>query len=373
MPFSFPGAEIQIHRILNRTARTMWECLAGRRLQKLRREGRFGFMVSSGKPQLNISGYHEARTSDGSRVAYESSVEREGPILSDQEIEFFREQGFLSRPLPIAREELANIKGTLEDLFKTRAGENEGAYTQKINSSGNMNSVTASEILNPVNYAPSLRKTKCFQNALKIAKQLLGNQAFCFFDFAVLKKPSVGVATPWHQDEAFRDPQFESNEVTVWVPLQDVDVYNGCMQFVPGSQRAGVLRHDSPNHDLSSTALECVDSFDHTTAVPCPLPAGGCTIHHPRTLHGTGPNLSDAPRLAYIMVFTLPLKLTNKSQNFVWLEQKRVVASSRKRRWMRRGGLFITVWRRMRRGELIKNSALSYAVKRTSRILRKAP
>jgi hypothetical protein len=38
------------------------------------------------------------------------------------------------------------------------------------------------------------------------------------------------------------------------------------------------------------------------------------------------------------MVFCLLLKLAKKPQNYVWLEQKRVAALSKKRRWMRRGG-----------------------------------
>jgi ectoine hydroxylase-related dioxygenase (phytanoyl-CoA dioxygenase family) len=299
-------------------------------------------------------------------------MQPEEPSLRDADIEFFRDHGFLSVPSSTTAEEIAKIKSTLLELFEKRSGENEGAYTDKIQRSGQVEVITASEILNPVNYVPWLRKTQCFRNALKMAKQLLGEDASCFFDFAVLKKPAIGSATPWHQDEAFRDPGFESNEVTVWVPLQDVRMDNGCMQFIPRSHLRGILTHDSPNHEVASTALECVDAFDESTAVVCPLTVGGCSIHHPRVLHGTAPNRSESPRLAYIMVFSLPLKLQKKRQHFVWLDQKRTTASARKRRWMRYGGGFITIWRRLRRGESVRFPALVYVFRRASRLLRKA-
>jgi hypothetical protein len=372
MRFPHPRAEIQIHRVLNRPAMSVRDCFDSLVLQDSQHASPFMPGLVSPKPQLNLSGVSiGTRVPERYGVVEAVSMRCEDPILCDQEVEFFREQGFLSRPSLTAPEEVAKIRSMLEELFKTRRGENEGTYSENIDASGDTKAVTASEILNPANYAPSLRKTKCFKNALKIAKQLLGDDAFCFFDFSVLKKPVIGVATPWHQDEAFRDPQFESNEVTIWVPLQDVDVDNGCMQFIPRSHRRGILGHDSPNHDLSSTALECVDFFDKTTAAPCPLPAGGCTIHHPRTLHGTGLNLRDASRLAYIMVFSLPRKLTNKARTFTWLEQKRTVAFVRKRRWMRRGGLLITIWRRVRRAEFVRDSAFRNVLKRTSRIFQK--
>ena len=70
------------------------------------------------------------------------------------------------------------------------------------------------------------------------------------------------------------------NEISIWMPLQPVDTSSGCLEFIPGSHRERVLRHASPSNDPRIHALMCVDNFDETKAVPCPLPAGGCTIHH---------------------------------------------------------------------------------------------
>jgi len=181
----------------------------------------------------------------------------------------------------------------------------------------------------------------------------------------------VGAPTPWHQDVAFRDPRFEYTEINMWVALQDVTAESGCLRYVPGSHSIPVLPHHSLNDDRTSQIFECVGNFDESTAVACPLPAGGCSIHLPGTLHSAGPNVSLTPRLAYIMVFGIAPKPAKEPQVYPWLDQKETPAQARKRRWMRRGGVFVTVWRRLRRGDLNSWQSAVYGLKRIARILRR--
>ncbi|MDB6042320.1 MAG: Deoxyhypusine synthase [Gammaproteobacteria bacterium] len=62
----------------------------------------------------------------------------------------------------------------------------------------------------------------------------------------ILKPAHQGGATPWHQDEAYRvAPDFDYRQVSIWVPLQDATLENGCMMYIPGSHRSGVLPHRS--------------------------------------------------------------------------------------------------------------------------------
>jgi ectoine hydroxylase-related dioxygenase (phytanoyl-CoA dioxygenase family) len=294
-----------------------------------------------------------------------------GLCLAAHQVRFFHDQGYLRLNALATPAEVSEIRHVLEGLFEGRVGENEGAYADLIAGADQVAEMSSPQILNPVNYAPSLRKTQCFKNALQVAKQLLGEDARCFFDLAILKKPRVGAATPWHQDEAFRDPRFEYKELTIWVALQEVMAQTGCLQFIPGSHKGPVLEHRSANNDCTSQALQCTASFDPTPAVACSLPSGGCTIHHQRTLHCAERNVSDAPRIAYIMTFGVTPRAAAEQRVFPWLNRKETPIQARKRHWMRRGGLFITVWRRLRRGDLTNWQAAVYAVKRSIRILRR--
>ncbi len=79
--------------------------------------------------------------------------------------------------------------------------------------------MSSPQILNPVNYVPQLHQTQCFKNALRMANSSW-EKSPAASSISILKKPKVGASTPWHQDEAFRDPNFEYKELTVWWPCR---------------------------------------------------------------------------------------------------------------------------------------------------------
>lgn len=318
-----------------------------------------------------ISGLAPRRATDLSPAPEVIHMLPESKQLTVPQIELLNATGFLSLDGITTREEIREIRAALQLLFDKRAGEKEGANLDFVAGDHDHAPKTAPQIINPANYYPKLRKTACFKNSLKIAKQLLGEEARCFFDLTIMKIPQVGAPTPWHQDVAFRDPRFKYTEINIWVALQDVTVDSGCLRYVPGSHTIPVLPHHSVNDDPTSQAFECVGSFDESAAVSCPLPAGGCSIHLPGTLHSAGPNVSANPRLAYIMVFGVAPVPAEKPQTFPWLDHKETPAQARKRRWMRRGGALITVWRRLRRGDLTGWQSAVYGVKRLARILRR--
>ena len=73
--------------------------------------------------------------------------------------------------------------------------------------------------------------------------------------------------------------------------MSDATVDNGCMWFVPGSHNHGLLPHrpvaegneESVYVDTDRIILghhvRMTDHVDQSQAKPCPVRAGGCTIH----------------------------------------------------------------------------------------------
>ena len=116
--------------------------------------------------------------------------------------------------------------------------------------------------------------------------------------------PGRGAATPWHQDQAYHDPTLSYRGLNFWMPLDDVTVDSGCLQFVPGSHKLDVLPHHSINHDPRIHGLEVNDPEQWASkSVPCSIPAGGATIHACYMLHYAEPNTSTRPRRAYTLTF----------------------------------------------------------------------
>jgi hypothetical protein len=165
------------------------------------------------------------------------------------------------------------------------------------------------EINEAIHFEPALRRTRVFLRCRELARRVLGVPVGYVFDHAIYKSPHNNMATAWHQDEAYNTQPIPLWAVHFWIPLQPVNVANGCMQFVPGSHRIGLLPHHvvhvRPGGPTASSvgATIATDSVDASQAVACPLEVGGATIHHPLTLHYTGPNQSDDCRRAWILHF----------------------------------------------------------------------
>lgn len=171
------------------------------------------------------------------------------------------------------------------------------------------------QVMNPSRDVPVFDENGALAAAREVAAALLGDDDVVrTFDMLIFKPPGHPHPTPWHQDLAYAGRPFAPAGATVawqtlqfWIALDDVDVENGCMHFVPRSPDAPLLPHRiaSGDPDDEGRLLEIVEPGAHLDlggAVPCPLPAGGATVHGFGTPHFTPPNRSaDRPRRAYIV------------------------------------------------------------------------
>ena len=280
------------------------------------------------------------------------SLSEPSVALSDDQIASFRQEGYLALPPIISEEDVAELREIIIGLFARKAGLDQGAYFNFAGAEEDKDAPNIPQIVAPQNFAARLRKSSFRRNADAIAKQLLGPRAVFHIDHTLCKPAHDGASTPWHQDEAFKDPRFDYREISFWMPLQPVDEVNGCMTFLPGSHQRGIYTHRTPGDDPRVHALECADGFDLADAVSCPLPAGGCTLHTGRTLHGAGPNRSDAPRYAYVLIFHLPAEPAKEPKHFPWLKNKDTARMKRTRQWLDRGGKYVNFWRVLRNKEL---------------------
>ena len=136
--------------------------------------------------------------------------------------------------------------------------------------------------------------------AAEFASSLLGAPVEFWYDQFLAKPPDEGARTPWHQDEAYWGRNLDERGITCWMPLHAVDETDGCMHFVPGAHRLGVLPHRSAD-DVQSDLLVC--EVDESAAVACPLALGDVTFHHGKMPHMTPPNRSDHWRRALTQHF----------------------------------------------------------------------
>ena len=251
--------------------------------------------------------------------------------LSDDEVAFFRHNGYLVIDALTTADEVAELRVIFDRLFAAQAGREEGNQYDLAGTDEDDRPARLPQIVNPISYAPELKEILFRANSTVVGKRLLGPDAEFQGEHAIVKPPAIGEAAPWHQDEAYWKGELAYDSLGVWLALQETNVDNGCMQFVPGSHNNDVLPHHTIGHDPRIHGLE-VDEVDTSTAVACPLPAGGATVHHCRTLHFTGPNRTGGTRRAYVHTWSAPYVQREVARDFYWQKTRKTTRDERRRR-----------------------------------------
>jgi len=269
------------------------------------------------------------------------------PLTAAQVAEFLR-QGFLVIETPfIPKSELEWCSKILMRMLESGQGRSEGRNLDLVARDGGEDT-TLPSVLQPSLYATELRNFSYRKTALAIAKQLLGPEADFAGDHTIFKPVHKGGPTPWHQDEAFREPGFEYDEISIWIAMTDSTIENGAMAYIPGSHLLGVLPHRLNGGAKEANTIECYTGFDPKTAAVRPIPAGAMIIHHGRTIHGASGNKTNTPRLAYILQYSMPVRISKVIREAPWLKHLRSAIRLRRKSFLLRGGILPELLRVLR-------------------------
>jgi phytanoyl-CoA hydroxylase len=136
--------------------------------------------------------------------------------------------------------------------------------------------------------------------------RLYGSQLFA-------KPAQVGTVVPLHQDMPYW-PFAPHELVSCWIALDDSKIENGCVRFIKGSHKLGILRHVPSGVQGNSLKLDderIAGLPEYTVEVP----RGSCVLHHCLTAHWSEPNRSPSPRRGLIMIYMSPrVQLTDPSK-----------------------------------------------------------
>jgi phytanoyl-CoA hydroxylase len=118
--------------------------------------------------------------------------------------------------------------------------------------------------------------------------------------------PTTGVvqlgATPWHQDNGVVNEEADDTDIiTVWFPLLDATIENGCLEVVPRSHTDGLLPHcPASATNRSGFGVHIKEQHFHSeNAVPLPMKRGDALFMTRRTIHSSLSNNSDHVRWSF--------------------------------------------------------------------------
>ena len=126
-----------------------------------------------------------------------------------------------------------------------------------------------------------------------IATALMEGDAKLYLPFSAVKSPGGGGAFHFHQDNQYT--KFDGPGINLWVALVPMTEENGCLSMVPYSHYLGTL------HPVAGTNHN--SGLEPTVRVPVPMDAGDVVAFSRLTVHGSGKNLTDTPRVAYAVQY----------------------------------------------------------------------
>ena len=230
-------------------------------------------------------------------------------ILTEVDVVSWKRDGFLVRQTFADTSDLALLRAAFDEVLEAHAPGDRmvGGVTR--------------QVMVPSDTHPVFSDNPLLDRGREIVRQLSGQKGEVprTFDMLIHKPAGHPHETPWHQDMSYAGmptapagtPPLEGL-LQFWVPLDDVDEENSCMQFVPGHHQKPLLPHvvASGDRDDSGRLLAIDDPSAHldlSTRVVAEMPAGGVTVHGYCTPHYTGPNRTiDRPRRAYIFNLATP-------------------------------------------------------------------
>jgi ectoine hydroxylase-related dioxygenase (phytanoyl-CoA dioxygenase family) len=156
----------------------------------------------------------------------------------------------------------------------------------------------------------AFRRFACDSALPEVAASLLASDTVALYEDSVLvKEPGSPYRTEFHTDAAYFHIAGDQ-ACTFWVPLDEVSVDTGAVQYVKGSHRwdrrfrPHLFTRTDPIPGTEGEEVPDVWSDPDLQAllVGFHVAPGDVVVHHYRTLHGAGANTSDATRRRAISV-----------------------------------------------------------------------
>lgn len=221
--------------------------------------------------------------------------------LTDGQVAFYEEQGYLSGVKMFDEAQVERLRAELSELLSPVHPARALWYEFHMNESTDPSRVLFHAL-------GAWRIAKGFHDLLwnprftVPASQLLGGAVRFWHDQLFCKPARHGGVVAWHQDYSYWTRTTPLAHLTCWAGLDDSTRENGCVQYVPGSHRWPDLPVTGLTGDMD--AIQSVLTDEQRAMfkpVAIELKAGEASFHHPRMIHGSYANSTERPRRATVV------------------------------------------------------------------------
>jgi ectoine hydroxylase-related dioxygenase (phytanoyl-CoA dioxygenase family) len=222
--------------------------------------------------------------------------------LTDDQISHFEEFGYVSGIKMLDAAQVDVLRKELSELADPEHPGHHLFYEYHSNESADPETVLFHS-LGHWRISPAFHDILWNPAFLMAAHQLLGDRAVRFWHDQLFCKPARhGGVVAWHQDYSYWTRTVAMQHLTCWTALDDATIDNGCLQYVPGSHKWGLLEAPKLAGDMDGLlAYLTEEQKAQFTPVPIELKKGYATFHHPLMVHGSQANRSERSRRAFVL------------------------------------------------------------------------
>ena len=213
-------------------------------------------------------------------------------MLSSRQVQSYRDRGYLAVPGVLSAAEVAELQRVTDELVDASRGVAAHTDVYDLEPGHSAAEPRVRRIKSPDRQHEVYARTLRHPAILDIVEQLVGPGVRYQSTKLNLKAAGYGSPVEWHQDWAFY-PHTNDDILAVGVCIDAMSEANGGLLVVPGSHRGPLYDHHQDGWFVGAITGSEVDSEQ---VVQLEVPAGGISLHHVRTVHGSVPNRSPRPR-----------------------------------------------------------------------------
>jgi hypothetical protein len=221
--------------------------------------------------------------------------------LTDEQVEFYRENGYLAGVRMLNDAQIEVLQKEVMDLVDPKHPGNSLLYEFYSNESADPQKILF-HALGAWRVETGLHDILWHPAFTMAAYQLLEGAVRFWHDQIFYKPAHHGGVVIWHQDYSYWTRTQPMAHLSCWIGLDDSTRENGCVHYVPGSHRWNLLPREDFANDMNMIwdALTSEQKREFKP-VPIELKRGESSFHHPLMVHGSYENRTDNPRRAVVI------------------------------------------------------------------------
>jgi 2-oxoglutarate-dependent dioxygenase len=212
------------------------------------------------------------------------------PPLREIEVRFYNDEGYLYIPGVLDAETVEAMRREIFDIMAVYGM----TYERLCKAS------TSSDKLRPSTQYLAGSKLDQYihsERMRQLVSALLGGDSSLYYAFSAVKAGGGGGTFHFHQDNQYT--RHDGPSINMWLALSPMSLDNGCLCVVPRSHLDGTLE-SKPSGDGDQHKRTAIDPDNY---LPVRMNPGDVIAFSRLTVHGSGPNNTNEPRMAYAMQF----------------------------------------------------------------------